>query len=69
MDKKTTPTWPILAFAIMLLVIGLAIFGLPFLIEGQADNTELQERTSGIGGAIMGVGAVVFLIYLFKRKK
>ena len=49
--------------------MGLAIVALPLLIVGGADNTELQQRTTRIGGALLSVGVVVFIIYLFKRNQ
>ncbi|MBO6767300.1 MAG: hypothetical protein JJ901_03220 [Erythrobacter sp.] len=69
MTKKIPPKWPILAFALLLGAMGLAIVALPLLIVGGADNTELQQRTTRIGGALLSVGVVVFIIYLFKRNQ
>ncbi|MGB3469305.1 MAG: hypothetical protein WBA51_00610 [Erythrobacter sp.] len=69
MTRRTTPKWPILALAIMLGVIGLAIMALPFLLAGQADNAELHNRTTQIGGAFLGVGLMIYIIFKVKARQ
>ncbi|WP_162789590.1 hypothetical protein [Altererythrobacter sp. ZODW24] len=58
---------PLLIPGIMILLVGVAVFALPFLLGGGSDAAEFADRTSTVGGALIGIGLVFSLIILAKK--
>jgi hypothetical protein len=57
---------PLMIPVIMIVVVGVAVFLLPALL-GQQGNAELAERTSTVGGGLIGLGLVAALIVALKK--
>ena len=58
---------PLLIPATMIIAIGIAVFFLPSMIEDGRANAELVERSSTIGGALVGLGLVFFAVVLLRK--
>lgn len=59
----------LIIIGIMILVVGLGIFSLPYIAPPSGDSAELIARTSKIGGGFIGVGAILTLLGFIQRKK
>lgn len=60
---------PLMIPAIMIIVVGIAVFALPFILPGQEGNAELAKRAGTVGGALIGAGAVFALIVGLKKPR
>ena len=57
---------------IMLIVLGLAVFFLPYWLPAVTDvrvEPEAFERSGQVGGAMIGVGLVLLVLFGLRKKK
>ncbi len=60
---------PLLIPATMIILVGVVVFFLPSIITDGRANAELVERTSTIGGALVGFGVAFFAVAAFKKPR